>query len=105
MLVSIAVLFQAIPPCRDMNFIALLREQTLVRDLGGIVDQVSMLTMQCERATQACFFEICLLMHFDSAVMWCTSSRCCLLWAGSRGGMPFSHHGVAFGQKFLMSNY
>uniref|UniRef100_A0A915CHH7 Mediator of RNA polymerase II transcription subunit 13 n=1 Tax=Parascaris univalens TaxID=6257 RepID=A0A915CHH7_PARUN len=37
---------------RDMNFIALLREQTLVRDLGGIVQQVTMLSIQCERATQ-----------------------------------------------------
>ncbi|VDK47658.1 unnamed protein product [Anisakis simplex] len=37
---------------RDMNFIALLREQTLVRDLGGIVQKVTMLNLQCERATQ-----------------------------------------------------
>uniref|UniRef100_A0A914S514 Uncharacterized protein n=1 Tax=Parascaris equorum TaxID=6256 RepID=A0A914S514_PAREQ len=38
-----------------MNFIALLREQTLVRDLGGIVQQVTMLSIQCERATQVRF--------------------------------------------------
>ncbi|MFH4976590.1 hypothetical protein AB6A40_003299 [Gnathostoma spinigerum] len=37
---------------RDMNFIALLREQCLVRDLGGLVQQVSMLSMQCQRASQ-----------------------------------------------------
>uniref|UniRef100_A0A8R1TKB8 Mediator of RNA polymerase II transcription subunit 13 n=2 Tax=Onchocerca TaxID=6281 RepID=A0A8R1TKB8_ONCVO len=37
---------------RDMNFIALLREQTLVRDLGGLLDQVTLLSLQCERALQ-----------------------------------------------------
>ncbi|KAM3719730.1 Mediator of RNA polymerase II transcription subunit [Dirofilaria immitis] len=37
---------------RDMNFIALLREQTLVRDLGGLLDQVTLLSLQCERASQ-----------------------------------------------------
>ncbi|VDN07598.1 unnamed protein product [Thelazia callipaeda] len=37
---------------RDMNFIALLREQTLVRDLGGLLDQVMLLSLQCERASQ-----------------------------------------------------
>lgn len=35
-----------------MNFIALLREQTLVRDLGGLLDQVTLLSLQCERASQ-----------------------------------------------------
>uniref|UniRef100_A0A0R3RUW1 Mediator of RNA polymerase II transcription subunit 13 n=1 Tax=Elaeophora elaphi TaxID=1147741 RepID=A0A0R3RUW1_9BILA len=37
---------------RDMNFIALLREQTLVRDLGGLLDHVTLLSLQCERASQ-----------------------------------------------------
>lgn len=35
-----------------MNFIALLREQTLVCDLGGLLDQITLLGLQCERASQ-----------------------------------------------------
>lgn len=35
-----------------MNFIALLREQTLVRDISGLLDQVTLLSLQCERASQ-----------------------------------------------------